>query len=267
MRWIAMAQQLGFDLDDMAVHFIPGVFKLSQMFKRIRAEVEQIGDVAIIVIDTSAAYFEGEDENSNVQLGNHARRMRVFTTMPGHPCVITACHPPKNADDNNLLPRGGGAFLAEVDGNLTARLSEGSVEVHWHGKFRGADFAPISFLLKPVTHERLKDSKGRLIPTVVASPLSEQGREEVANVVRSRKNELLVALLDPVNRKASKVALARRLGWRMSNGEPYHVLVGRILRVLEKAKLIDVAGDEINLTKKGKELAQQLVQDGAGGTR
>jgi predicted methyltransferase len=53
----------------------------------------------------------------------------------------------------------------------------------------------------------------------------------------------------------------------MSNGEPYHVLVGRILRALEKAKLIDVAGDEINLTKKGKEFARQLVQDGVGGTR
>ena len=40
--------------------------------------------------------------------------------MPGEPCVIVACHPVKNASDDNLIPRGGGAFLNEVDGNLTA---------------------------------------------------------------------------------------------------------------------------------------------------
>jgi hypothetical protein len=169
MRWIAMAQQLDFDFDEMAVHFIPGIFKLSQLFKRIRAEVERIGEVTLIIVDTSAAYFEGDEENSNVQLGNHARRLRSLVGLPGAPCVIAACHPPKNAADDSLIPRGGGAFLAEVDGNLTARSNAGGVEVHWQGKFRGPDFQPMMFQLKTVTHERLKDSKGRLIPTVVAS--------------------------------------------------------------------------------------------------
>jgi hypothetical protein len=89
--------------------------------------------------------------------------------MPGEPCVVVACHPVKNANDDSLIPRGGGAFLNEMDGNLTAKPASGSVEIHWQGKIRGPDFAPISFLLKSVTHERLKDSKGRLIPTVVAS--------------------------------------------------------------------------------------------------
>src|SRR6478736_5586093 len=36
MRWIALAQQLGFDLEDIDVYFIPGTFKISQMQKRIR---------------------------------------------------------------------------------------------------------------------------------------------------------------------------------------------------------------------------------------
>jgi hypothetical protein len=65
---------------------------------------------------------------------------------------------------------------------------------------------------------------------VVASPLSETGREEIAHAMHRREDELLVALLDPANRKASQSELARRLGWMMSNGEPYHVLVARTLK-------------------------------------
>ena len=37
MRWIAMAQQFGFDLDAIEVYFISGVFRISQMLRRIRA--------------------------------------------------------------------------------------------------------------------------------------------------------------------------------------------------------------------------------------
>jgi hypothetical protein len=260
MRWIAFAQQIGFDIDTIDVHFIPGTFKISAMQDRIRREIEQTGDVALIIVDTSAAYFEGDDENDNKQAGDHARRLRTLTTMPGAPCVVAACHPVKNATDDNLIPRGGGAFLNEVDGNLTAaKTASGPVAVHWQGKFRGPEFAPIHFTLRTVTHERLKDSKGRLIPTVVASPLSEQGREDIAQAVQSREDELLVALLDPTNRKATQIELARRLGWKMRNGDPYHVLVQRILKALEKAKLVTIERGQTTLTKKGKTAAENCL--------
>ena len=62
--------------------------------------------------------------------------------------------------DDNLVPRGGGAYLNEVDGNLTAQNTSHVVELPTQGKFRGADFAPIMFQLKTVTHDRLKDTKG-----------------------------------------------------------------------------------------------------------
>ena len=46
---------------------------------------------------------------------------RTLTTLPGGPCVLVLCHPIKHVSEpEQLLPRGGGAFLAEVDGNLTA---------------------------------------------------------------------------------------------------------------------------------------------------
>jgi hypothetical protein len=64
--------------------------------------------------------FEGKEENENKQLGDHARLLRsLIDTIPGGPCVVAACHPTKNAGADELLPRGGGAYLAEVDGNLT----------------------------------------------------------------------------------------------------------------------------------------------------
>jgi hypothetical protein len=267
MRWIALAQQIGFDLEAVGVHFIPGVFKISEMAERIRAEIKQIGPVSLIIVDTSAAYFEGDDENDNKQNGDHARRLRMLTTMPGDPCVIAACHPVKNASDDNLIPRGGGAFLNEVDGNLTAaRDVSGTVEMHWQAKYRGPDFAPIHFTLRTVTHERLKDSKGRLIPTVVASPLSEQGQEDIARVAHSREDELLVMLLDPAYRNASQREQATRLGWLMKDGKPYQVQVKRTLAALKKAKLVTVERGQTTLTKKGIEAAKQHVSRTGHGT-
>jgi len=60
--------------------------------------------VALVVVDTSAAYYEGDDENANVQMGIHARRLRALVGLPGEPCVLVACHPVKNATPDNMVP-------------------------------------------------------------------------------------------------------------------------------------------------------------------
>jgi RecA-family ATPase len=106
MRWIGMAPHMDFDPEGIEVYFIAGTFKVSKMQARIREEMERLGEFAMVVVDTSAAYFEGEDENSNAQQVVHARRLRSLCEMPGGPCVVIACHPPKNAADDNLQPRG-----------------------------------------------------------------------------------------------------------------------------------------------------------------
>ena len=60
MRWIAMADVMNFDINTIDVHFLPGNnFKLSEIASRIEAEVTKIGPVVLVVVDTSAAYFEG----------------------------------------------------------------------------------------------------------------------------------------------------------------------------------------------------------------
>ncbi|WP_160168919.1 AAA family ATPase [Bradyrhizobium sp. Ai1a-2] len=128
MRWIALADKMDFDPETIGVHFVAGVKKLSEIAPRIREEVQRIdGGVSLVVVDTSAAFFEGDEENGNVQAGAHARMMRSLVSLPGGPCVLVMCHPVKNAQQDSLLPRGGGAFIAEVDGNLTCWKTD----IHW----------------------------------------------------------------------------------------------------------------------------------------
>jgi hypothetical protein len=120
IQWIAMAQQMDFNVGTIPVHFRRGRFKLSKKMDQLRVEVDQLGGVDFIIVDGSTAFFEGDDENSNAQAGTHAIRLRELTTLKGEPGVLVLCHPPKNAGDDNLQPRGAGAMIAEWDGNLTA---------------------------------------------------------------------------------------------------------------------------------------------------
>jgi AAA domain/Bifunctional DNA primase/polymerase, N-terminal len=129
-RWIAMSVAMNFDIDKSNVHFIPGAFKISGLIVRITKEVQALGGVSLIIVDTSAAFYEGAEENDNVQQGAHARRLRGLVNLSGGPCVIVNCHPVKNASDDNLNPRGGGAFVAEIDGNLTALRDDTAVTLH-----------------------------------------------------------------------------------------------------------------------------------------
>src|SRR5262249_61873320 len=120
-----------------------------------------------------------------MEQGRWASLLRSLTELPGGPCVLVACHPTKNADDNNLQPRGGGAFIAEMDGNLTAKRKDNAIELHWQGKFRGPDFEPVLFQLRSVTHQLLKDSRGRAIPTVIAELLSEEAQQAMRRTAKS----------------------------------------------------------------------------------
>jgi hypothetical protein len=45
MRWIVLAEKLGFDPKTIGVHFLPGVFRLSEIMPAVRKEIERIGDV------------------------------------------------------------------------------------------------------------------------------------------------------------------------------------------------------------------------------
>jgi hypothetical protein len=255
-RWIAMAEHLSFDASTIDVHFIAGAFKISKLIQHVAAEVKALDGVGAIMVDTSATFFEGDEENDNVQLGNHARMLRQLTELPGEPLVIVGCHPVKHATNENLIPRGGGAFLAEVDGNLTCICSERLVELHWAGKFRGADFDPLHFELGSVTAQKLRDSKGRQTLTVIAKPIGQKRQEELKADVRSNQEQVLLVL--DQSRGLTLAKIAEALDWRNKKGEPLKAKAQRAVDKLKYEKLVERTGAGFGLTRLGKRAAKHL---------
>lgn len=255
-RWIAGAQHCGFDVNTIDAYFVSGATKLSEIADRITSEAQALGDLALVIVDTSAATFEGSDENSNVDGLQHAKRMRSLTELPGNPTALILCHPVKSATNDNLLPRGGGSFIAEIDGNLCARKNDSAVEVHWAGKFRGMDFAPITFRLDTVTAERLKDVRGRSIPTVLASPIDDAAKQVLAATERSDQDRVLRAIYEAPGKSYPEIA--KHLGWTMAGGRPYSVKVRRAAERLAGDGLILKHRDHWVLSSRGEKELNKL---------
>ena len=259
-RWIALSEQMGFFPDEIDVHFMPGIYPLAELIPLLDEKAKELGGIALIAVDTGAAFFDGFDENDNKQMGDYARRLRFLCELPGQPCVIVNTHPTKNASTEHLLPRGGGAFLNEVDGNLcSSKEGDNMVQMHWQGKFRGPDFAPIYFELITVTSQSLIDTKGRMLPTVYARPLTDA--ESVNCEARAERDQkkLLVAIAE--NEGASLADLAEKLGWRSTTGTP---LKSKVHRLLEKLKAQKLAKNELNkwiLTPAGQKLAAKVAEE------
>jgi AAA domain len=236
------------------ISFIPGVFNIGQMFATLEIDLRKRGEFSLIIVDTSAAYFLGNEELSNTQMGEHARMLRRLTTLPGGPCVLVLCHPIKHTTDPaQLLPRGGGAYLAEMDGNLTLWKHDEALTELSYNKMRGAGFEPITFRLEKITTTKLVDTNGRLIPTVRAMPISEGEEESQARRTREDEDRLLAAMLSKADHQ-SIADLARACGWVTQNKEPQKSKVHRILERLEKKpKLVKKErGGEWVLTEDGK---------------
>jgi hypothetical protein len=275
-RWIKLCEELGayhdhcidglryngksVDPDTMDVVFMPFTPNISneKIREQIDAEAEQHGPFSLLIVDTSASYYNGDDENDNVQLGSHARMLRTFINLPGGPTIIVTCHPTKTPDPNNLLPRGGGAFLAEVDGNLVCIKDAATMtaEVTTHGKFRGPDFAPFSFRLVAGKSEKLVDSKGRSIWSIYAEPISNEDVEAIKQVGRSDQDDVLRAMLEQPGK--SLLELTKHLHWQTMQGEPSKQKVHRVMMKLKQAKLVQQDRDDCYLlTPKGKVEAEK----------
>jgi hypothetical protein len=117
-RFLVLAEAVGSTLRQSRSTSSPAWSTSPPSLPRIREETAGL-DLRLVIVDTAAAYFKGDDGNSNAQQGAYARLLRELTFLPGKPAVVVPSHPVKNASKDNLLPVGGGAFLNEVDGNLT----------------------------------------------------------------------------------------------------------------------------------------------------
>ena len=205
----------------------------------------------MVIVDTAAAYYLGDEGNSNVQQANFARLLRRMTRLRGHPAVLVNCHPIKNAARDNLVPMGGSAFLNEVDGNLTLWANnDRQTSLHWQGKFRGPEFEPVHFDLSIVSSDRVKDAEGRLMPSVVARPISELTLE--AGEATREADENVILRLMHNHPTASFTDLARRAEWMTLDGRPSKVRVQRIMERLHEDRLVQKhRGGKYRLTEKG----------------
>ena len=259
MRWIGLLHEHALDADELDVHFIRGVFSVSEFLGHIAERARDLGGVDLIIVDTTAAYFTGSDENSNVEMGNYARQLRELAKMEWRPAVLAASHPVKNAGADNLLPRGGGAFLNEVDGNLTlAKRGEMSV-LHWQGKHRGPDFLPLTFDLKTINAPALVDSKGRPIPTVMAAPVGDDEVAQRADADNGDDKVMLLAIRQNGNRSLRD--LAEFHGWTNTKGEPDKKRAQNSTDRLKRAQYVLYELQQWKLTKKGEEAASSAAAD------
>jgi AAA domain len=251
------------------ISFIPGVFDIDKMFEKLEAEIERLpGPIDLVVVDTSAAYFLGNEELSNTQMGAHARVLRRLTTLPGGPCVLVLCHPIKHAvEPSQLVPRGGGAFLAEIDGNLTAWKATDMIVLH-HTKMRGPGFEPLSFELETIRTDKLADADGRLLPTVRVVPITESEEEKQAYKQRTEEDRLLTEMLKLSGQSVAD--LARACGFLLGSGEPHKSKVQRMLAALAKKPkpaFTDSNRDKWELTEKGKAAARAIAMRQANQTQ
>jgi hypothetical protein len=260
-RMIASDHLSGRDCSQDRISIIAGTFGIDAMRAECEAKAPTLpgGKIDLVIVDTSAAYFLGDDENNNPQMGNHARKLRTLTTLPGGPCVAVLCHPVKNASEQSaLLPRGGGAFIAEMDGNLTLWRTDDVTEL-WHtGKLRGPGFEPITFRLERVLCEALVDTKDRMSPTVRAVAITDTDKDDLARTTRSAEDAILVAILEQPRPIA---ALATACGWTSSSGEPQKSKAHRIIKGLERAGIARKGrGDTYELTDRGDKAAKAATR-------
>jgi hypothetical protein len=245
------------------IWFIPEVFDIPRALPQIEQQVQSLGDFSLVIVDTSAAYFLGDEELSNTQMGNHARALRRLTTLPGQPCVLVLCHPIKYVtEQSQLLPRGGSAYLAEMDGNLTLwRTSDEVVELHYN-KIRGPGFEAMSLKLETIRSDALVDQKGRQISTVRAIPISQREEDQRTNKAEEDEDQVLAAMLImPAENGGSFTNWANDIGWKSGSGEAYKKKVERLITSLEKKKpkLTVKIRNNWQLTEEGKDAARKAV--------
>ena len=139
-------RQMAFDVDDIDVQFIAGVISIAEMSDQLKGEIAAEGEVTAVVVDTAAAYFDGDDENDNVQMGKYARTLRRLTTLRVGLASLFLAIRPRTRATTTCCPRGGGAFIAEMDGDLVCLKKDGVVDLSWHGEFSrtrlSADWVP-----------------------------------------------------------------------------------------------------------------------------
>ncbi len=254
-RVIATLEFYGIDPNACRLHFIAGTFSIRADMEKLRQEAAKLPDLKLVVIDTFAAYFDGDDENSNAQALDFARLVRRIAAFPSKPAVIMPAHPVKNATRGNLTPKGGSSLLNEVDGNLTLWNDGGVLSLHWQGKFRGAEFETLSMELQRYESSLICDNQGRIIPTILAKPILVTRAIQIARDNLKLEDKLLFSIRD-----YPAISLEQR---GTDAGGVHKQKVARVLQKMAEQKLVRKFRTNWELTKEG-ERALEIIEKGDG---
>jgi hypothetical protein len=204
----------------------------------------------LVLVDTFAAFFDGDNANDSVQGGQFMRRLRPLTQLPGKPAVLVAAHPVKNAGKDQLVPYGSGAILNEVDGNLTLwRTPETShVMLHWQGKLRGLEFEPVPYHFMKTSCPQVTDSYDREIELPLLMPSTAEAVEDREAEDTNLDRMLLKTIRDNPT--------GTQRDWAKAIGKSLGALNRRLQR-LKEAKLLEGLLGKWTITPKG----QQAIAD------
>jgi AAA domain-containing protein len=249
MRFMIAAKYWGIDLTwlDRMIEVLDHREKPEEVCAALTRLAQQ-EPLTLVIVDTLAAFFDGQDFNDAKQAGDFMRRLRPATQIKGLPAVVVAAHPVKNAADDNLVPYGSGAILNEVDGNLSlSKVDGGLVRLHWHGKLRGLEFAPLPFRIETACSPDVLDVKGREVALPVMLPSTDQSAEDREKAEHDVSRKLLRVMIDRPD--------AGQRAWAAEIGAKSHSTVNRRLHALKREKLVKETLGRWAVTPEGRRAA------------
>jgi len=258
VQLIAACEQHGIDAGELHDRLIvvPQRFPLAGRVDQIRQLATARGGFALVIVDTRPAYSSAIEEDDNLQALADALALRELTRIEGEPAVLVLCHPSKNAARDQLYPRGGSAFLGEVDTNLTLWNDDGVIELGAN-KRRMPEFDPIRWRFEVVDIART-DARGEPVRSVVAKIVTDDQGELRSHARREDENRLLFAMLRHPGE--SIAAWARACGWVLQDGAggPHKSKVIRTLERLSADRLVTKFRGSWQLTAAGKKEAERV---------
>lgn len=215
-QYAAAIAARGLKARELDIHWIQGRFSVAQWSEVVRAKMQQIPNLKLIIVDSLQAFFEGDNDNDNSQMVAMAHKMRELAEIESRPAMLVIAHPAgKTPAKDNLVPRGGGAFLNEIDGNLTVWSQDASQQtLHHSQKFRGAGFDPLEWVMHIHEFPHLADIHGTPLKLPVSRPelsIERANREVTMNDLLSRYLEAVGQGKAPSEREAAgQWAVSRR---------------------------------------------------------
>lgn len=198
--------------DKVDISFVQGRFSIAQFSDVLKAKMEAMPNLKLIIIDSLQAFFEGDNDNDNSQMVEMAHKVRNLCDIKQRPAIVIIAHPAgKTPSKDNLVPRGGGAFLNEIDGNLTVWSQDAAQQtLHHSQKFRGAGFDPMEFIMQVHEFEHLADIHGTPLKLPVSRP--ELATEKM---VRDEDNERLLEMYLETVEAGQPLSVRELAGQRM----------------------------------------------------